>query len=174
VADVPDTLVLKRHRDLEGVGWTVWLRRAIVALLAVLIVLALLNLFGQRPHAARADATQASLQVYAPSRLRGGLLYMARFTISAHEDVKKAMLVLDSGWAESTQINTIEPSPIDEGSDNGRLSFELGHIAAGNKYRLFMEFQVNPTNVGSRDQDVELLDGKTHILTIHRSVFVWP
>ena len=174
MTDVPDQLVLKRHRDLEGVGWTVWIRRAVIALLTALIVLALLNVFGQRPHAARADAAQASLQVYAPNHLRGGLLYMARFTISAHQDVKKAMLVLDSGWAESITINTIEPSPIDEGSDNGRLSFDLGHIAAGNKYRLFMDFQVNPNNVGNRDQDVELLDSKTHILTIHRSVFVYP
>jgi hypothetical protein len=174
VADIPDQLVLKRHRDFEGVGWTVWVRRGVIALLTVLVILALFNLFGQRPGSVRADTTQASLQVYAPSHLRGGLLYMARFTISAHQEVKNATLVLDSGWAESTQINTIEPSPIAEGSDNGRLSFELGHIAAGNKYRLFMEFQVNPNNVGNRDQDVELLDGKTHILTIRRSVFIYP
>jgi hypothetical protein len=174
VADVPDQIVLKRHRDLDGLAWTVWIRRGIFAVLTALILLAVFNIFGQRPHSARADTARASLQLYAPSRLRGGLLYMARFTISAHQDVKKAVIVLDSGWAESITINTLEPSPINEGSDNGRLSFELGHVAAGNKYRLFMEFQVNPNNVGSRDQDVELLDGKTHIATIHHSAFVFP
>ena len=174
MASIPDQIVLKTHRDLEGLAWTVWIRRGVIALLTALIILALLNVFGQRPSSVRADATQASLQVYAPSHLRGGLLYMARFTISAHQEVKKAMLVLDSGWAESAQINTIEPSPVDEASDKGRLSFDLGHIPAGDKYRLFMEFQINPNNVGNRDQDVELLDGKTHILTIHRSVFVYP
>ena len=174
MADVPDQLVLKRHRDLEGIGWTVWVRRGVIALLTILIVLALFNVFGQRPETSIAATPAAQLKLYAPSHLRGGLLYMARFTISAHQDVKKATLVLDSGWGESITINTIEPSPIDEGSDNGRISFDLGHIAAGNKYRLFMEFQVNPNNVGNRDQDVELLDDKTHILTIHRSVFVFP
>ena len=79
-----------------------------------------------------------------------------------------------SSASYASSRNRLIVSPIDEGSDDGRLSFDLGHIAAGNKYRLFMEFQVNPNNVGSRDQDVELLDGKTHITTIHRSVFVFP
>jgi hypothetical protein len=171
---VPDALVLKRDRDLEGRHYDVWVRRALLSLIAAVPVVALFNVFGQRPASVTAGAPAASLKLYAPAHVRGGLLYMARFTISAHQDVKKAMLVLDSGWAESITINTIEPSPIDEGSDDGRLSFDLGHIAAGNKYRLFMEFQVNPNNVGSRDQDVELLDGKTHITTIHRSLFVFP
>ena len=170
----PETLTLKRHRDLTGRAEYIWVRRALMLLVGALPVVALFNVFGQRPATAIGNAPAASLKVYAPTHLRGGLLYMARFTISAHQDVKKATLVLDSGWAESITINTIEPSPIDEGSDNGRLSFNLGHIAAGNKYRLFMDFQVNPNNVGSRDQDIELLDGKTHITTIHRSMFVFP
>ena len=170
----PGDLTLKRNRDLAGRAEYIWVRRALMLLVAAVPVVALFNVFGQRPASVTAGTPAASLKLYAPAHVRGGLLYMARFTISAHQDVKKAMLVLDSGWAESITINTIEPSPIDEGSDDGRLSFDLGHIAAGNKYRLFMEFQVNPNNVGSRDQDVELLDGKTHITTIHRSVFVFP
>jgi hypothetical protein len=170
----PETLTLRGNRDLAGLAHYIWVRRGLMLLVAALPVVALFNVFGQRPATATAGGPAASLKLYAPTHLRGGLLYMARFTISAHQDLKKATLVLDSGWAESITINTIEPSPIDEGSDNGRLSFDLGHIAAGNKYRLFMDFQVNPNNVGSRDQDVELLDGKTHITTIHRSVFVFP
>ena len=37
-----------------------------------------------------------------------------------------------------------------------------------------MEFQVNPTNVGRRSQNVELRDGDTHISTIHRTMTVFP
>ena len=55
--------------------------------------------------------------------------------------------MLGPGWAEGMSINTIEPSPVSETSDNGRLSLELGHILAGQSYILFMQFQVNPTNV---------------------------
>ena len=83
-------------------------------------------------------------------------------------------LVLDPGWAENTQINTIEPSPTNETSENGRLSFELGPIKAGDSYLLFMQFQINPTNVGRHSQNVELRDGETHIATIHRIATVFP
>jgi hypothetical protein len=145
-----------------------------MCLVAAVPVIALFNVFGQRPTTSRASASAGSLQLYAPSNLRGGLLYMARFTVAAEQDLKKANLVLAPGWAESTQINTIEPSPIGEGSDNGKLVFQLGHIAAGKKYVLFMEFQVNPTNVGSHNQDVTLKDGDATLTTLHRSVFVYP
>jgi hypothetical protein len=174
VADVPDTIVLKRDRDLDGRLWHIWLRRGLLTLLGLIPLLALFNVFGQRPSTASAGAPAAALKVYAPTRLRGGLIYMARFTIHARHDLKEATLVLDPGWAESITINTIEPSPVGEASRNGRLALDLGHIAGGQKYILFMQFQVNPTNVGHRSQDVSLDDGETRILTIKRSVTVFP
>jgi len=170
----PDALILKKHRDLDGRMWQIWIRRTLMILIAALPVVALLNVFGQRPTTSTASAPVASLHLYAPEDLRGGLIYMARFTITAHEDLKKANLILSRGWAESFTINTIEPSPIGEGSSNGNLVFQLGHIPAGSTYRFYMDFQVNPTNVGSHVQDVTLADGSTALLTIHRTVFVYP
>jgi hypothetical protein len=175
MAQAPETLTLERHRDLDGLyvsGLVV--RRVGYALLGAVAVLGLLNVFGQRPSTATVDTADAKLELYAPSHLRGGLLYMARFSLTAKQDLKQATLVLDPGWAESMTINTIEPSPTEETSDNGRLSFELGHVPAGESYVLFMEFQVNPTNVGRRSQDVELRDGERHIATIDRTVTVFP
>ena len=171
---MPDTIVLKRDRDLDGRMWHIWVRRGLLTLVGLIPLLALFNVFGQRPITASAGEPAASLSVYAPTRLRGGLIYMARFTVHARQDLKEATVVLDPGWAESITINTIEPSPVGEASRNGRLSFDLGHIAAGQKYILFMHFQVNPTNVGRRSQDVSLDDGETRILTINRSVTVFP
>ena len=175
MASVPDTLTLEKHRDLEGL-YVIGLvaRRTGYVVLAAVAVLGLLSVFGQRPSTATAEGAAAKLQLYAPSHLRGGLLYMARFRITAKQDLKKATLVHDSGWGESITINTIEPTPVDETSDNGRLSFELGPVRAGESYVLFMDFQVNPTNIGRRSQDVELRDGDTHIATIDRSVTVFP
>jgi hypothetical protein len=99
---------------------------------------------------------------------------MVRFHVTAHSDLKKAILILSPGWAEDITINTIEPSPISEGSSNGRLTFDLGHIPAGGSYLLFMDFQVNPTNVGRRPQDVTLADGNTALITLHRTITVYP
>jgi hypothetical protein len=176
VAEVPDTLVLKRHRDLDGMfRGAIWVRRGVLAVLTALCALALLNVFGQRPSTARAETAAATLSVYAPTALRGGDFMEARFHITAKRDLKKAILKLDPGWAEGMSMNTIEPSPVGEASDNGRLSFELGHIPAGRSFILFVQFQVNPTNVAwRRPQNVELDDGQTVVARIHRTITVFP
>jgi hypothetical protein len=175
VADIPDQIVLKRDRDLEGRGWEIWVRRGLFALLPLVALLALLNIFGQRPSSVTKSADgAASLKLFAPSRVRSGLLYEARFHITAQRDLKHATLVLEPGWLESMTVNTIEPSPVNEASNNGRLSLDLGHIPAGESYLLFMQFQTNPTNVGHRDASVTLNDGDQELLRIHRTITVWP
>jgi len=174
VADIPEGIVLQRDRDLEGRKYDVWIRRSLLALVALVPVLALFNLFGQRADTLKASTPTASLSVSVPSRLRGGLLYQARFHITAHRDLKNATLVLDPGWVEEMQVNTIEPSPVNEASKNGKLELTLGHIASGHSYVLFMEFQVNPTNVGHRGAGVELWDGNSKLAHIPRAVTVYP
>ena len=174
MAGIPQQIVLKRDRDLEGRGWEVWIRRSLFWLLPLVAVLGLLNLFGQRPGSTTVSANGASMKVYAPARVRSGLLWEARFHITAQRDLKRATLVLSPGWLESNQVNTIEPSPVGEASDNGRLSLELGHIPAGESYLLFMQFQTNPINVGHRDASVTLKDGDQVLFRIHRTITVFP
>ena len=50
MATVPEGIVLKRHRDLEGPGYGLTGRRISMGVVGLLLVLALLNVFGQRPH----------------------------------------------------------------------------------------------------------------------------
>jgi hypothetical protein len=175
MADVPGGIVLKRDRDLEGRRREIWVRRAVLGLVVAVPVVALFNVFGQRPDTYELVGPAASLKIYAPARLRGGLLFEARFHITARQDIKSANLVLGPGWAEGMSINTIEPSPVSEASNSGRLSFELGHIGAGKSYILFMQFQVNPTNVAfGRKQTVWLNDGKARLLTFSRDISIFP
>jgi hypothetical protein len=176
MTDVPDGIVLKRHRDLEGMGRSgIWVRRACLALIAVAALLGLANVFGQRPSTLTASVPAASISVYAPTAIRGGDFMEARFHITARRDLKQAILELDPGWAEGMSMNTVEPSPVAQTSDDGRLSFDLGHIRAGHSFLLFLQFQVNPTNVAwHRPQDVELADGRRVLARIHRTITVFP
>jgi hypothetical protein len=174
MAEKPDGIVLKRHRDLDGRENHPAIRRTLLAVVAAVCLAGLVNLFGQRPSTSRASTPAAVLSVYAPSRVRGGLLYTARFHVTARTDLRKATLVLDPGWFEGMQVNSIVPQPVDQGSRNGRVVYELGHIAKGDSSIMWVQFQVDPTNVGHRSQNVELDDGTRLISVIHRSITVFP
>jgi len=174
VATAPDSLVLKRHRDLEGRRWRITARRVLLALLGAFLLAGLLDVFGQRPDTDLVSAQAASLKVFAPVRARSGLVYAARFHITAHRDIRNAYLVLDPGWAEGYTVNGLAPQPLTEADRNGRLAYGFGHIPAGQSLIFFMSLQVNPTNVGHRSQNVELDDGEKPILTVHRNITIFP
>ena len=170
----PDGLALARHRDLDGREHRPWTRRVLIGLIGVLCLLGLLNVFGQRPQTETVESGAAELAVYSPKRLRSGLYYQSRFTIRARRAIENATLVLDPGWLEGMTLNTLEPSPIGEANRNGRVALELGRVRAGTKHVFFLQFQVNPTNLGRRPADVELHDGGTPLLHIDRNVTIFP
>jgi hypothetical protein len=174
VADIPDGIVVKRDRDLAGRRNEIWVRRGLFSLLPLVSLLALLNLFGQHPQTTQKTAPAATLKLFAPSRVRSGVIWQARFRITARDELKNATLVLGPGWLESMTLNTIEPSPLSEGSDNGNLVLELGHIPAGKSHLLFLQFQTNPTNAGRRSVPVSLRDGDQEILSVDRTITVFP
>ncbi|HKG43581.1 MAG TPA: hypothetical protein VKB10_04995 [Gaiellaceae bacterium] len=174
MANAPDGILVGRHRDLTGRQWHPWVRRGLLALVGLILLLALFDLFGQSPSTTKAQASVATLEVNAPSAVRGGLLFQARFTIHAHSELKDATLVLNRAWLDGFTVNTIEPSPVGEGSRNGSLTLDLGHLPAGAKHVLFMDFQVNPTTISDRTLRVELDDDDQPLLTVSRTLRVFP
>jgi hypothetical protein len=170
----PDGLSLGRHRDLIGRERRPVGRWILLALLGLVCLLGLANAFGQRPQTDTAESAVASLDVYSPKRLRSGLFFESRFHIHARQEIREATLVLGPGWLEGMTLNTLEPGPIGEASRDGRIALELGRIPPGGKHLFFLHFQVNPTNVGHRAQDVELYDGERRLLAIDRSVTILP
>jgi len=173
VADTPQFLTLKGNRD-RPERVELFLRRLFFLLVFLVVLAGLLNVFGQRPTDTLAASSAADLHVFAPERLRGGIYYEGRITIDAKQEIEKATLVLDSGWTEQMQINTIEPAPIGESSRDGKLTLEFGHVPAGQKLVAWMQFQVNPTNVGHRSQDVALYDDTMLLAQADRSVTIFP
>jgi hypothetical protein len=167
---------LSRSRDLQlqGRGYQVWARRAILALLAVFILVALLSEFGQRSTTSTASNPAAALTVKAPERLRGGLIFEGRFQISAHDRIRHPTLALASGWTEGITLNTSEPTPIDETSRGDRLILKFAPIPAGADFTYWSQWSVNPVNVGSRSQDVALYDGHRELAGVHRHVTIFP
>jgi hypothetical protein len=174
MARPPESLTLARHRDLEGRESRPYVRWAILTLLGLLCALGLLNVFGQQPATDTASAAGAQLEVYAPEKLRSGLFFMARFTIEADEEIEAATLVLDPGWLEGITLNTLAPSPVGEANRDGKIALDLGRVRSGTKHVLFLHFQVNPTETGRRSQDVALFDGERELMSIDRTVTIYP
>ena len=170
----PDELTLERHRDLAGRERRPYVRWILLGLLGLLLLLGLLNVFGQRPQTNTATASGVELEVYSPHRLRSGLFFMSRFTIRAEQEIEAATLVLDSGWLEGITLNTLVPSPVGEANRDGRIALDLGRVPAGTKHVFFLHFQVNPTEIGRRSQDVGLHDGESPLLDIDRTVTIFP
>jgi hypothetical protein len=173
VATLPDQLDVGRHRDASGRVELIarWL---VLALLTVLVATGLLSGFGQRSSTSAAVAGDASLEVSAPTRLRGGLFYQGRFTVEARAAIESPTLVLEQGWLEGMSINTVEPAPTEEASRDGNLVLTYGSLPAGDRLVVYMQFQVNPTTVGRRPAGVHLLDGETTLASVERTVTVFP
>jgi hypothetical protein len=174
VASAPDQLTLARHRDLVGRERRPFIRWAVLAALGLLCLLGLLNAFGQRPQTLTASGDGVELEVYSPERVRSGLFFMSRFTIRAEREIEAATLLLDPGWVEGITLNTIVPAPVREANRDGKIAFELGRVPAGTEHVFFLHFQVNPTEVGRRPQHVQLLDGETPLLSVDRTVTIYP
>jgi hypothetical protein len=170
----PEGLTLERHRDLTGRGRRPLVRAVCLALLCAVLLLALFNVYGQRRVTSVTEEGAARFEVSAPTRLRGGLFFQGRFRIKAVEELENATLVLDSGWLEDITLNTLAPAPVGEASRDGKIVLELGRVPAGDQHVLYLHFQVNPTAVGVRSQDVELYDGERLIASFDRTAFVWP
>jgi hypothetical protein len=167
---------LSRTRDIElrGRGYHGWIRRAILAVLTLVVVLALLNEFGQRSTTSTAAGPAATLSVRAPQRLRGGLIFEGRFEIFAKSRIGHPRLVLAPGWTEGMTLNASEPTPSDETSHGDRLELDFPPIRAGTTFTYWSQWSVNPVNVGSRSQDVTLYDGPQQLAGVDRQVTIFP
>jgi hypothetical protein len=151
-----------------------WIRRVILCCIAVLPVLALLNVFGQHPTTSSASSPAVSVNVTAPARLRSGLIFQVRTQVLARRDIGQLQIAFDKGWWESMSVNSIVPEPTEESSENGRIVLSYGKLPAGQTLVSWIYFMVNPTNVGKRTENIHVLDGSNVLVHIHRALTIFP
>ncbi len=174
MAELPDGITLERNRDRVGQAPAVWTRRVLLSCVAALPVLALLGVFGQHPSTSSAAGAEASFTVTAPTRLRSGLIFQVKVAVVAHREVGQLQIAFDEGWWESMSVNSIVPEPSSETSHDGQVVLSYGNLQAGKRLVCWIYFQVNPTNVGQRREDVTLEDGSRVLAHVHRSLTIFP
>jgi hypothetical protein len=172
MADSDSSFPTERHR--RGRSVETWVRRAGLTLFGVVVVIALTGKLGQRATSASNVGPAATMQVKSPTRLRGGLLYQARFTVTAHRRLAHTRLVLEPGWFDGLTLNTTEPQASEETNEDGSVSFAYGALPAGERLHVWLEYQVNPTTIGLLTQRATLKDGNTQLATLTRKTRVFP
>ena len=158
----------------RGITAGPWVRRALLALLLVVVVLAVLDRFGQVTSESSVRAPAVSMLLSAPETVRGGLFFESQLDIRALADIEHPRLVLDDGWVEGMQVNSIEPSPVGEASRDGRLVLSYDALSAGDVLRIRFQFQVIPTTAGRRSYGVELDDADRPLARLSRTITVLP
>lgn len=173
-APLPPSIDHDRHVSLTGRGGEPWTRRVLLALVTAFVVAALLGAFGQEDVTTVAATDAATLRVRGPDRVRGGLFFQVRIDVTARRAIAHPVLVFARGFNEQLQINTIEPAPVDESSQDGRMRLDYGRLQPGDALTVYMQFEVNPTNVGRRNQRLELRDGDGPLTAVDRTITVFP
>ena len=169
----PEGLTLDRHRDFVGRARGPIVREVLLGILCAVLLLGLLNAFGQVETVDGAEGSAARFEVSAPTKLRGGLFFEARFGSKRSRDHE-----CDDrprpGLARGHHAEHLAPAPIGESSRDGTSRSSSGASPPATRYILYLHFQVNPTAVGIRSQDVGLYDGERLIASFDRDAIVWP
>jgi hypothetical protein len=171
---VPVGIDRVRHQDLAGRNRHVWWRRGALALVAALPILGLLNVFGQRATPTTYESSSAVLTIDSPARVRGGLIFTTEIVITPRGRLTSARLYLDRGWFKAMTFNGAAPQPSTESAQGRWTILDFGQLPAAVAFRVWISWQTNPTNLGRHSQDVELYDGGTQLMNVHRTLTVFP
>jgi hypothetical protein len=85
-----------------------------------------------------------------------------------------ARLYLDDGWFEGMSLDGVSPQPSNQSAQRRWEAWDFGQISAATAFRLWISWQTNPTNLGRHDHSVALYDGGTQLMTVHRTMTVFP
>ena len=164
----------KLDDDSRPVAVGLWVRRAVMTLLAIVVLAALANRFGQGATQSTARVAAATMRLTSPQTVRGGLFFQSLLEVRAARAIDHPRFVLDSGWVEGMQVNSIEPAPVGEASRDGRVVLSYDALQPGDVMRVWLQFEVNPTNVGRRSYAIALNDAERPVARLAPHITVLP
>lgn len=145
-----------------------------LAVLAILVVAGAIGAFGS-PDQTRSHATPAAeLWVFGPRRIRNGEFFEMRFRVIARQPIEEPVLSLDPGIWEDITINTLIPSPAEEGYERGAFRFTFDRLGAAEELQFKVDGQINPDFRGSNAGLIRLLDGDRELAAIRYDLSVLP
>ena len=106
--------------------------------------------------------------------MRGGLIYQVTVRVAARRTLAEPALVFDPGWFEGFTVNTVEPEPVEWRHRNERSVLVYGPVEAGDELVVRLQYQVNPTALGGRTQNLELVDEGETLVRVEHHATIYP
>ena len=146
-----------------------------LTIFAAIAVLGLARCLRTGHHPDGGERPGAVLNVSAPETVRGGLFFQSRDR-DPRARARSSIRGSSSTRAGSRACRSTRSSPrrVSEASRDGRVVLSYDALAAGDRLRVWLQFEVDPTNVGQRSYGLELDDAETRLAAVHRDITVLP
>ncbi len=143
-------------------------------LLGFVIFLAFFRVFGAR--ATLSDTGDGViLTIEGPQRIRSGEIFEMLFTVETEREIKDAVLSVNADVWHDLTINTMLPTPTEEGFESGSFNFHFGALAPGSRLLVKVDGQVNPDYPpGPNRGAIEVIDGTATLASIDYRIMVLP
>jgi hypothetical protein len=156
-AILPDG-VSESCRDPGIGGW--WSIIRLVVIGSLLLVAAIGVLGTGSPEPVRVRTPQAQLVIESPSPLRNGMFFETRVSVRPDQDVQDAVIAVSADVWRDVTINTMIPSPAEEGFDRGYFLFHFGPLGPGEELTFKLDGQINPSRQADHLGSIEFRDGE--------------
>ena len=174
----PENLPLPQGVETNHLKAKPWHRHASpvgVLALGLLMVLALVGVFGGQPHPTRTiDTSAAKVTLQLPERIRNGEFFEMRMKVATKRSFADLTLAISSTYWHDLTINTMIPAPSEEKSEDGRYLFSYGEIEADKTMAFKFDGQINPPLFAGTSGEIQLRDGDAVIATIPVQIRVMP
>ena len=146
-----------------------------LAILGALMIAALSGLFGgDGDNRLQVSNANVVLTYSGPTRLRNGMFFESHILVTARKPIGKLELAIDPSLVRDLTMNSMTPAAADETFKDGAIRYSFEKMAAGDKFDLKLDFQINPSMFAGNSGRVVALDGDEPLATLPVSIVVDP
>ena len=145
-----------------------------LAALGLILALAFFGAYGRHDRLT-GSGDEVAVVVHAPLRIRNGEFFEMVLDVEARRDIEDLVVLVGADLWRDVTVNTLLPDPSEHGFRDGFYEFRFGRLAAGERLRVKVDGQVNPSHAPSANKGaIEIADGEVTLTTVDYAMEVLP
>jgi hypothetical protein len=151
-----------------------WVRRAVLAVLGLIVALGVAGVFGERTSTVHATAGVGTLDVSYPSLVRDGPPASFEITVERPGGFNSSVdLAFDASYLSALDQVSVSPQPESERTSGDDVVWTFSQ-PAGDRLVVRIEAQVSSQARFRHRGEVRLLDGGKTVADVRFTTWVWP